>query len=63
MKSFLVRELFAPMVARLGTALASALVTYVAVHPDAANAVGAGLVAAIMIGVDLVTGRLLREGD
>lgn len=51
------------MVARLGTALASALVTYVAVHPDAANAVGAGLVAAIMIGVDLVTGRLLREGD
>jgi hypothetical protein len=61
LKNFIVRELVGPIASRIGTAAAGALVGYLAIAPDSANVIGAGLTAALLVGLDLLTGKLLRQ--
>lgn len=63
MKSFIFREVVGPLVARIGTVVATYLVVEYALDPDAANAIATGIGAALGVGYDLVARKvLLMEG-
>lgn len=54
MKSFIIRELLKPMLARLGTAASFFLVGTLAVSPEVADQIQIGLVAALGVMTDLI---------
>lgn len=54
MKSFIIREVLKPMLARLGTAAGFFLVGTLAVSPEVADQIQMGLVAALGLLADLI---------
>lgn len=55
-----VTELINPVIGRIGTFVAGALVSY-GVAVEHANAIGLGVVACVFVGVDLVMRRLVKK--
>lgn len=61
MKSFILRDIVGPLVARIGTVIATYLVVEVAANPEAANQIATGISAAALVLVDLIIGKTVRQ--
>ena len=61
MKSFILRDIVGPLVARIGTVVATYLVVEYAADPNAANQIATGIGALAFVLVDLFVGKTLRQ--